>query len=411
MKKDVLWNSLGVAAWSFLSLILLIVVTRINGIDDSGLFSYAFAVALIMYTIACYGGRTYQVSDHHEVFSTDSYISLRILTTLAVIALSIVFVLANGYDARKSALVLILVAHRAFDAIADVFYGVLQKNHRLYIAGKSLFYKSVLSLIGFVAIDLLTGDLLLACLPLVGASLLFVVCYDIPQSRRVEQFQIRVRTPGTARILSSTFLPFVVAALILIFANIARYFIDVYHPQLQGYFGIIIMPLSLIILLFSFVSGPVIVPLSRMFNTREFAKLHAMVGRIIVIMLAATVVLAVLAYFLAAPVLQLLFAIDFGEYATDVVLIVFIGAALSLTSLFTQIAIIARRLRFTASVYVLVTVLLIVLCVILTGPYEIRGAIMAYVIAALVQLLVMGGYYLRLTRPHKPSINSQTREF
>lgn len=403
MKKDVFWNSLGVAAWSFLSLLLLIVVTRINGIDDSGLFSYAFAVALIMYAIACYGGRTYQVSDQQQVFSTERYISLRVLTTTAAIAISIVFVLANGYDARKATLVLLLVAHRAFDAIAEVFYGVLQKNHRLYVSGKSLFYKSVLSFAGFTAIDLLTGDLLLASLPLAGASLLFLLLYDIPQSRKVEDYRITIRISGLSTILSWTFLPFVVSALTLVFANVARYFVDVYHPQLQGYFGIVVMPLSLVILLFSFVYSPAIVRLSNLFNANEFRALNSLVGKIILIMLVATAVFCGLAYFLGAPVLQLLFGIDLTFYVGDLVLVMLIGAALSVTALFAQIAIIARRLRFTASVYLCSNVLLIALCMLLTHPYEIRGAVISYVIASLAQLVVMAGYYLRLTAPRLAS--------
>jgi O-antigen/teichoic acid export membrane protein len=166
MKKDVFWNSLGTAAWSFLSLLLLIVVTRINGIEDSGLFSFAFALAIVMFTVACYGGRTYQVSDYKDSFRPDVYISLRIFTSLAVIALTTFFVILNGHDWQKSALIFLLVGQRVFDAMADVFYGIMQKKHRLYISGKSLFYKSVLSLIVFLAVDLLTKDLLLSALSL-----------------------------------------------------------------------------------------------------------------------------------------------------------------------------------------------------------------------------------------------------
>jgi hypothetical protein len=44
-----------------ISPLLLIVITRVNGIDDSGLFSLAFSVSIILWSLAMWGGRTYQV--------------------------------------------------------------------------------------------------------------------------------------------------------------------------------------------------------------------------------------------------------------------------------------------------------------------------------------------------------------
>ena len=238
MKKDIFWNSVGTAAWSFLSLFLLIIVTRVNGIIDSGQFSFGFALALIMYTIVSYGGRAYQVSDHKNLFTAESYISLRILTSLAVIIFTAFFVSVNNYSSQKLILIFLLVGQRVFDAIADVFYGIMQKKHHLYISGKSLFYKSLLSLIAFLFIELLTKELLLSALVLPIISLLFIIFYDIPNSRRLEIFSIKPKFTEMKDILKSTFLPFAITLMGLIFVNLARYFIDIYHPALQRYFGI-----------------------------------------------------------------------------------------------------------------------------------------------------------------------------
>lgn len=401
MKKDIFWNSLGVSAWSFLSLFLLIVVTRINGIADSGLFSFAFAVAMIMFTVGCFGGRAYQVSDHKNLFTTDSYISLRILTSLVVVALTLLFIFANGYDLYKSALIIILVGQRVFDAIADVFYGIMQKKKHLYVSGKSLFYKSVLSLVVFIVIDLGTKNLLLASLSLPVISLIYIIFYDIPMSRKLEKFHIRLRSSEIKRIATSTFLPFAVTAMGLIFANLARYFIDIYHPNLQGYFGIIIMPLSLVILLFSFISTPAILHLSNKFNNKEFHILNQTMGKITGLTAGATLLLCILTYFIGGPALKLLFSVDFSNYILDIILVIVIGFFLSITSLFTNISIIARKLRVTSIIYLAVNVLLVLMCMVLVKPYEIHGAILAYIIVSAIQMIAMGIYYLYLTKKSK----------
>lgn len=398
MKKDIFWNSLGTAAWSFLSLFLLIIVTRVNGIADSGLFSFAFAFAVIMFTVACYGGRPYQVSDHKNSFTSDNYISLRLLTSIAVVIITGVFVLLNGYDWEKSLLIFLLVGQRVFDAIADVFYGIMQKKRHLYISGKSLFYKSLLSLVVFLAIDILTKDLLLAALSLPIISLLFVLFYDIPHSRKLESFRIASTLRDIKKILASTFSPFIIAAMGLIFVNLARYFIDIYHPELQGYFGIIIMPLSLIVLLFSFISTPAILHLSDKYNAREFQTLNRSIGKIIGIMTAATAVLCAATYLIGIPFLQLLFNVDFAAYLLDIVLVIVIGLAISLTSLFTNIAVIARKLRPVVTIYLLSAGLLVLLCGLLVDEHRIRGAIVAYIVASIVQMIAMGAYYVFLLR-------------
>lgn len=406
MKKDVFWNSLGTAAWSSLSLFLLIIVTRINGIADSGLFSFAFAFAIIMFTIGCFGGRAYQVSDHKNFFATDSYISLRIFTSFVVLLITLAFVLLNGYDLEKSVLIFLLVGQRVFDAIADVFYGIMQKKRHLYISGKSLFYKSALSLIVFAAIDIATKNLLLSSLSLPIISLLFVLFYDIPRSRKLEDFHIKIRSSEMKSIIRSTFLPFAVTAMGLVFANLARYFIDIYHPNLQGYFGIIIMPLSLVILLFSFISTPAILHLSDKYNNKELHALNQTMSRIIGLTAGTTLILCVLMYLVGALLLRLLFNVDFTHYTFDIVLVMVIGFLLSITSLFTIIAIIARKLRLTAVIYLLSNVLLAVACVTLVKPYQIHGAIIAYIIVSAIQTIVMGMYYLYLTRHQKLSRNS-----
>lgn len=398
MKKDIIWNSLGTAAWSFLSLFLLIIVTRINGIGDSGIFSFAFAFAIIMYMVSSYAGRAYQVSDHSQKFSSSDYVSFRIITATIALIIAMLFIIINHYDLTKSFLLFILVMHRVFDSIADVFYGIMQKKRHLYLSGKSLFYKSILSLVAFLVIDLLTTSLLLASISLPVISLLFVAFYDIPRTRSLDNFTVSLNTSRIKQILRDAFLPFSILVMGLIFANIARYFIDIYHPELQGYFGIIIMPLSLVILVFSFILTPAILHLSDTYNRSDFKSLRKIIRQIVYGMSAITLLIVACVYAWGVPLLGLLFNIDFTSYLHDIALVIVIGLLLSVTSLFTNVAIIARSLRLTSLFYLLSNVVLALLCILWVGPHQILGAIIAYTVVSILQTLVMGIYYSKLTR-------------
>lgn len=47
------------------------------------------------------------------------------------------------YDAYKFTITVALCLMKCFEVFSDVFYGVLQKNDKLYVVGISLFLKSI----------------------------------------------------------------------------------------------------------------------------------------------------------------------------------------------------------------------------------------------------------------------------
>ena len=64
LKKDLFWNTLGSTLNAFTSLFYMIIITRINGINDAGIFTFAFSTATLFYMIGIYAGRVFQVTDN-----------------------------------------------------------------------------------------------------------------------------------------------------------------------------------------------------------------------------------------------------------------------------------------------------------------------------------------------------------
>ena len=95
--RNFIWNMIGNSLNSFLSLFLLIIVTRINGIELSGIFSYAFTLTLILQMISNYGGRIYQVSDYKEEFKFEEYLGSRVKTSFISIIILLLFCIYNKF--------------------------------------------------------------------------------------------------------------------------------------------------------------------------------------------------------------------------------------------------------------------------------------------------------------------------
>ena len=67
------WNIFGSLCNAFVSVILMMIITRITGEKDGGIFALAFAAAQLMFTIGGFEMRVYQSTDVNEVFKFKHY--------------------------------------------------------------------------------------------------------------------------------------------------------------------------------------------------------------------------------------------------------------------------------------------------------------------------------------------------
>ena len=62
-RKNFIWNIIGTTFNAFNSLFFMIIITRVNGLENAGIFTLAFSTACILYIIGIYAGRIYQVTE------------------------------------------------------------------------------------------------------------------------------------------------------------------------------------------------------------------------------------------------------------------------------------------------------------------------------------------------------------
>ena len=106
-RKSFIWNIIGTGFNSFNSLIFLIIVTRINGITEAGVFTLAFSTACILYVIGTYAGRVYQVTEVDKDITDKEYIVNRLFSCLLMMLVTFGFVIFRQYDLYKSVILLI----------------------------------------------------------------------------------------------------------------------------------------------------------------------------------------------------------------------------------------------------------------------------------------------------------------
>ncbi|MDB5162035.1 MAG: hypothetical protein JWM52_543 [Candidatus Saccharibacteria bacterium] len=403
IKRDYFWNTLGVLAQNAISPLLLIAVTRLNGVTDSGLFSFAFSLAIIFWALGIWGGRTYQVSDVKHEFTPRSYVILRVVLSLVMIVGSIIFCMLNDYEPVKTAVILALVLFKAIESIADAVYGILQVHGHLFITGKSLLLKAVFGFAVFIAIDIYTKDILLGSLGIVGANLLVLFAYDLPNARKFDKVwvgfsQLTVFVNEAVIIIKRTW-PIAIVILLSMFSLlIPRYFVDSYHDEQIGYFGILAMPITALGLIITFILQPNVVRLSQQFSKKYYEKFHAIVKNLLIWAGIIGALILIATYFIGTQALELVFGIDFSIYKSALIIMVFGAAVNAYVSIYINILTIMRHFKGQFYVLLFTNIGLVIVSMVFVNTFGLIGAVVLYTLTNLIQAIILSAVYKRLMR-------------
>ena len=140
-RSTYIWNAINAMLSAAQSALILMVMTRSNGVTDAGIFSIAYAVASLMLFVGQYGLRRYQASDVNEEFSFADYLGMRFITCGVMIAVSVGYcafeILSGTYTMTKGIVVFLVCLEKVIQAFADVLHGRMQQAGRLDVAAKS----------------------------------------------------------------------------------------------------------------------------------------------------------------------------------------------------------------------------------------------------------------------------------
>jgi len=388
LKKSFIWNTLGSGLLSINSLFFLIITTRINGVNDAGIFTLCFASACMFYSIAIYSGRIYQVTETDETVTDNEYIVNRIITSIIMMIIALFFGLINKYNDGKLIILLLLSLFKATDAICDVFHGILQKNDRLDIVGKSLFLRSLLNIIVFLVIDILTKNLVLACLSLIIVNIIILIVIDIKFSLKYKEKLDNFNFKAVFKIFTFGFYTFAFSLIANYLVNIPRYAIDgLNNESFQTIFGIIVMPATIILLICQFITQPIITQLKEYYINNNKKAFLSIIYKLVFAVIIIGVFALIMGWLCGIPILNILYGLKLDAYLSQL-LIIMIGATMyTMASIFSNAMVIFRKTKIQFYIYLFVAIISYFICTYLVSLLGFNGAIYGYLIEMLLLLL------------------------
>lgn len=387
--EKVFWNMMGSMSNAFSTMILLIVVNRICGEAEGGVFSIGHAVGQLMLTIGSFEVRNYQSTDIKEKYTFAEYYGYRIITCIIMLFVSVGYVLINGYDFYKALIAVLLCIYRGIDAFSDVFQGMFQQKDRIDISGKMLCLKVVMSSIFFVIALVLTQNLLVAIIIMDIVSVVCCVLYDMRITKLVEKLKISLEMKAMKEIFIECVPLFVGAFMAMYIVNEPKYAIDKYlNLRQQNIFSIIFMPAFVINLFSLFVFRPMITTMAMAWEKSDKKSFVKMLLKALVWCLALTVLGVIGAMLLGIPVLELLYGVKLKEYRYVLLLIMIGGGGNALSTVFRYSLTVVREQYKTLWVYIITLGVTLMMAKFLIQNYALWGAGALYMISMYVMTIV-----------------------
>ena len=109
IKENYIWNMLGTISSSLISVILLLLASRLLDSQNSDIFSIAYALSQQFFILGYFQIRNMQSTDVQERHSFVSYHNTRIVTVIMMLLTSLGYIFVQGYSFYKAVIILLLV--------------------------------------------------------------------------------------------------------------------------------------------------------------------------------------------------------------------------------------------------------------------------------------------------------------
>jgi O-antigen/teichoic acid export membrane protein len=388
-KKNFIWNILGTGFNAFNSLFFLIAVTRINGVINAGIFTIAFSTACIIYVVGIYAGRIFQVTEQNKNITDKDFFVSRIITTILMMVAVLVFVLLKRYEIYKASIFILLTLYKALEAFADVLYGILQKNEQLDKAGKSLFMKSLLSVVGFVIVDLITKNLIVSIISIILLNIIIIILYDFRMANKHFDIKEKAKKESIIKIFKSGFYTFAIAFLGLYILNAPKYAIDTYlEEEFQTIFGIIVMPATVVGLVAQFLIHPFLNKIVDLYENKKMKELQKLSLKLVFAIIIFGVVASVLAYFIGTQILGIIYGLDLHLYKVGLLLIIIAATMYTIGTIYSSILTSIRETFSQFIIYIIVSIFALIISNLATKYGLLNGAILSYLSIMSLQFLM-----------------------
>ncbi len=411
--RDYVWNTIGQTSWGLVFPLLTIVITQVAGVEQAGMFSLVFVTAALLMIVGNYGVRTYQVSDLSEKHTFADYQINRIITCVLMLIVGGFYCNVRGYEGLMFTISVGVYIYKMVDGLADVYEGRLQQVDKLYLAGISQTFRSVVVFLVFSVVLLISGDVGIASIAMAVAAVatfffltLPLTLFETPRSRQWSSSSVKELFKQCAPLFVALFLfAFIDAMPKLVMEGMLGY-------ENQLYFNVIYFPAKLILVGVQLIYRPLLV---RLANVWADPKMHKRFDQVILAMMgiivAITVVVIILVNWIGIPILSFLYGIDFSQFRGLFYVMMAAGGIIAGIDFLYQVITVLRRQKDVMKLYLIAFAFSLFVPFLLIGFTQLPGAVLSYLILECILFALLVTEYFSIRAKYKRAHESNVPDF
>lgn len=386
-KKSIQFNSLcytlGTLCSSATSVLLMLMVTRILGIIDAGIFSISYSIAQLMLTIGWFSTRSFQVSDIKEEYSFSNYFLLKIILSMISIIGGVIYSFILKSDPYTFLITVLCCIFNLGDIFADFFSARFQQIDRLYLAGISYILRTVGYCTVFFISLLLLKNLVLSIILAFLYSCIELLLFDYPYIKLFSTIQINFKRDlkKLYSLVIACFPLFLSSFVTTFIINIPKNAIQMnYTKDIQAIYNILFMPSSLVNLFCMFIFVPLYTKIARLWSIGDIKRFKKMILKVMSLVFLISFLIIVGAYFIGIPVLQLIYGIKLDGYKSAFMILMLAGCLTGLNAVLVFIVTVLRKQRYILFVYIVSLICSQIMISPLMGDFGFVGSTLDYLL-------------------------------
>jgi O-antigen/teichoic acid export membrane protein len=420
LRMDFTWTFLGNAVYTGSQLVTVVLLAKLTSPQLVGQYALGIAIAIPLITLASLQLRLALVSDIHERTPFGHYLSLRLLTT--GLALLVIFATTQilGYGWQLCTVVAMVGVAQAIEAISDVFYGWLQLHDRMDTISKSMIARSVLSALGLPVGVYLGGDLLWGIAGIVVARGIVLFGYDIRRARdltkqfeglsRNDALKPRWNSKVQRQLIWFNFPLGIATVLVSLNFTIPRYFVEhALGERALGIFSAISCLLAAGSMAAVSLGQSAFSRLTKAYGTGNLVQFRSLIAKLLTLGAAMGVCGLLVAKVAGREVLLILFGPAYAERADLLPWMMAVGCVVYVSQFLGYGMTAAGCYRPQVVLFTLTNLAVAAHCYLLIPRLGLLGAILAMLIATILQFVGSIIILLRNMRKHVP-VRAETVE-
>ncbi len=396
--RDYICNTLGTGAWGMVFPVLTIVVAQLCGAEQAGMFSMAFIIGTLLMILGNYGVRTYQVSDIDERHSFSDYQVNRVVTCILMMVVAYVYCGIRGYSEQMFTMCMGVCAYKMIDALADVYEGRLQQADKLYLAGVSQAFRSLVVLVVFSIFLFISRDLGLSSIAMAVAAIVTFVFLTFPLSLLETPKSARMSAQSIAALFKQCFPVFIALFMYALIDNMPKFVMETalsYDNQL--YFNALYFPAQAILLTVGSVYKPLLVRMAQMWaDAEKRARFHLVILAIVALVIALTLVVIFLMAWIGIPIMSFMYGVDFEQFRGLSYIMIAAGGVTAIIDFLYQVITVLRRQKSVMKLYLITFGFSLFVPILLIDFTGLPGAVIGYLIVMTILLVLLVWEYISI---------------